>query len=101
MMLTYLTLKEASEVLPGNPHPCTVYRWCRQGVPVRGTSGRTELRHIYVGRRMFTSQEWIEEFLAALNADRPGAEIRGRRLPRAGRKSSLAEAEAILRRAGI
>ena len=100
-MLTYLTLKEASEVLPGKPHHCTVYRWCHRGVPIRGARQRAKIRHIYVGRRMFTSQEWIEEFLAALSTDRPDADIRRRRPSRAGRKGSLAEAEAILREAGI
>ena len=100
-MLTYLTLKEAAEVLPGHPTPCTVHRWCRRGVPVRGTSRRAKLKHIYVGRRMFTSREWVEDFLAALDADSRGGTIRRRRPSRAGRKRALAEADAILREAGI
>lgn len=29
-MLTYLTLRQAAEILPGKPSLCTVYRTCKQ-----------------------------------------------------------------------
>ena len=100
-MLNYLTMKEASDLLPGNPSHCTVWRWCHRGVAIHGTRKKVKLYHIHLGRKMLTSQEWLEDFLTALDPDQQGIEILGSRPLRAGRKMSLAAAERILNEARI
>jgi hypothetical protein len=51
--MTYLTMQEASEQLPGNPTPETVRNRCIRG----------DLRGIFDGDRWFTTPEYIQEFL--------------------------------------
>jgi len=57
----YITLKEASAIAPGHRSANCIWRWCRQGV--RSRSGeRVFLRHVRVGRQVFTTARWLVEF---------------------------------------
>ncbi|MBN1437506.1 MAG: DUF1580 domain-containing protein [Sedimentisphaerales bacterium] len=57
----YLTLAEAAQIAPGRPSANAVWRWCRQGVRARN-GDNVRLRHIRAGRKIFTSQKWLDEF---------------------------------------
>jgi hypothetical protein len=57
----YIPLKEAAKHFPGRPHLSTIIRWSDAGV--HGVI----LKSIRVGRRIFTTKEAIDEFLAELN----------------------------------
>lgn len=49
-------------------HETTVRRWSRLGV--LSTSGqRVFLRSMRIGRRLYTTQEWLEQFIAHCSAD--------------------------------
>jgi len=104
-MLNYITLREAAGILPGAPSVCTLWRWCRQGLRVRGTDRVAWLKHVYIGRRLYTSSEWLQEFLdelAAPTASTCPATVTlrwGNRSP--DRRRQIAEAERILEEAGI
>ncbi len=54
--MTYLTISKAVRVIPGQPNPSTVWRWCTVGV------GGVRLQSVRFGRRLFTTREWIKEF---------------------------------------
>lgn len=66
----------------GGVHPSAVWRWARKGLV--GRSGRrVRLRHVRVGKRVYTTAAWLEQFFRQLaeadlghfrdNADDPGA----------------------------
>jgi hypothetical protein len=57
----YLTLTQASRLLPNRPHPSTIWRWCRKGVLSR-TGERVWLRHVRFGGYVYTRALWVEEF---------------------------------------
>ena len=59
-MVDYIPIRQAD--LPGNPTPATVRRWIRHGTPEGA-----RLRAIRVGGRYFTSQEWVDDFVATLS----------------------------------
>ena len=56
-----ISLREAAEVLPGNPSPATLSRWAHHGV--RGT----RLATVLVGGRRYTTPAAINTFLGALS----------------------------------
>ncbi len=56
----YLTLTQATKLLPGRPHRSTIWRWCSVGV--KTPTGRICLRHMILGCRLLTTQEWLEDF---------------------------------------
>lgn len=60
---TYIPLPEAWRLFPDGAQPShvTLYRWAREGI-----DGVT-LRSARVGRRMFTTRAWVEQFLQELN----------------------------------
>lgn len=60
-MKNYISLREAARQLPGRPHLSTCHRWAEKGV------NGIFLETIKVGRRRFTTQEAIDQFLAELN----------------------------------
>ncbi len=62
----YLSLGQAARKCPGtggrqHPHPSALFRWCRFGLLSR--SGRhIRLRHVRIGRSLFTSAKWLDVF---------------------------------------
>ena len=102
-MRKYLTLPEATQRLPGKVAACTVWRWSAKGFYVRAVDRIIRLRYVYIGRRLFTTEEWLEQFIDELSAAR-NAE-RDCRASKSGRKVDrileIYRAEAVLRRAGI
>jgi hypothetical protein len=58
----YLSLTEAAARMPGRPSMWSLWRWCRKGVKIRGTTDRIKLRHVRTGSRLLTTTAWIEEF---------------------------------------
>jgi len=62
----FMTLAEAAKSLPGKPHVSTLHRWARRGV------GGVRLQTWRVGRRTFTTDEAVAEFLAGLNLSDDG-----------------------------
>lgn len=64
----YLTLQQASKLLPGNPHHGTIGRWAKAGVKVGSTIIR--LQSLPVGGRLYTTRTWLNEFSAAIHAAR-------------------------------
>jgi hypothetical protein len=58
----YLSLAAASRLLPSRPHLSTVWRWCLRGI--RGV----KLRTVIVGGRRYTTREYLNDFVAHLNA---------------------------------
>lgn len=59
MQREYLSCEEAGLLAPGQPTRQTVWRWTRHGV------NGTRLRHVRVGQRVYTTQQWLEEFFDA------------------------------------
>ena len=45
---------------------CTLWRWCIEGVYVRRVDRIIHLQHPYVGRRLLTTEAWLEEFIDQL-----------------------------------
>ena len=103
-MRKYVTLQQAAALLPVKVSTCTLWRWCAKGVYVRTVNEIVRLQHVYVGRRMLTTELWLEEFIDRLTAARM-TERQWRAGARPGRKwqryAELCEADIVLRRAGI
>ena len=53
-----IDLGHASRLIPGNPHLSTVFRWSRRG------AGGCCLRTWRMGRRVFTTEAALRDFLA-------------------------------------
>jgi len=89
-----LALSAASREIPGRPHPSTLFRWATG----EGCNG-VKLEVIRVGRRLFTSREAIQRFLAACNAGQfavaPDPVIEGKR------QAQIRAAERRVRAAGV
>ena len=102
-MRKYLTLAEAAQLLPRTLATCTVWRWCVKGFYIRFVDEIIRLRHVRIGRKMFTTEEWLEQFIDDLSAAREAE--RRCRASRPGRKVDrilqLYEADSVLRQAGI
>ena len=65
----YLDIPAAREIIPFPASRRTIYRWFGRGLTTP-TGERVRLRSITVGGqrgRRFTTQEWIQEFLAAIS----------------------------------
>lgn len=60
---TLISLIQARQRIPGNPHCGTLRRWCHEGL--RGIV----LETVLVGGRRFTSQEAITRFIERLSQD--------------------------------
>jgi hypothetical protein len=66
MTADLIPLHKATCLIPGRQgrkqvHANTLFRWCLHGV--RGV----KLRSVLVGGQRYTTQTWVDEFLAALN----------------------------------
>ena len=71
MIASYLTLANATKLCPGRPSANAVWRWCRRGVRSR-TGQIVRLDHIRVGGRIFTTEDALHRFFAAVSeADAP------------------------------
>jgi len=103
-MEEYITLGEATKLLPARAARSTILRWCCRGITVSGNDQIIRMRFVRIGRRYFTTAIWVEEFIhrltAATMASQDAWMRRHRRLDRT-RQRQLAEADAILARAGI
>jgi len=103
-MQDYLTLEQAARMLPIRVAVCTIWRWCVKGIHVRKTGQTVKLRCVFIGRKMFTTPDSLEEFIHRLTAARMGPfepVIEDRPAPHAHQRMDPAEVEEILRRAGI
>jgi len=103
-MTNYISLAEAAELLPTRPAACTVWRWCTKGLYVRRTGQVVRLRCVFIGRKMFTTPDSVEEFIHRLTAARMGRYepvIDRKRPPHGHEPLSQAEVDEILREAGI
>lgn len=67
----YLTLGQASRMLPGTPTAGTLARWVREGIRIGDQVIR--LRAVAMGKRLFTQVIWLEEFSDATQAARISA----------------------------
>lgn len=103
-----MTLAQAAGLLPRidgrKVSACTLWRWCRKGL--RGVS----LDYVRVGRRVCTTRTALQQFFTALAELDQQAPPDTRSLPRhlkrrpitsRQRQRALAEADAVLERAGI
>ena len=103
-MRKYLTMAQAAELLPIKRSAATLWRWCVKGVYVPRVNTIVRLQHVYVGRRLMTTEAWIEEFFDQLTLARD-AERKLRVVGKPGSKydriMELYKADATLRRAGI
>lgn len=103
-----ITLAEAAKCLPKidgkKVSVCTLWRWCRKGL--RGVF----LQYVRVGRRVCTSRQSLTRFFSTLaELDQQSSldtrlqtrVLHRRRITSRQRQRALAEADAVLERAGI
>jgi hypothetical protein len=100
-MRQYITLEEAAKLTPATVSPCTLWRWCAKGFYISGAKQLVRLQHVCVGRRMFTTEQWLEEFIVTLSAAKELARQARKRPGKLERLLEVYHAEAVLRRAGI
>ena len=67
-MNMYITLDEATELLPIKPNRSTIWRWCARGIYVRGVDEVVRMKFVRIGRKLFTTADWVEEFIHRLTA---------------------------------
>jgi len=109
----YLTPAQAARLCPVKISPEGVWRWMRKGVLARDGT-RVFLRHIRIGRRVFTRKEWLDEHWAELAAaDQkaagaasdagPSSRPKRQRKRRGGdeRADAIVKADQELREAGV
>lgn len=60
-----LTLAEAARKLPRQRSAQSLWNWCRKGIKARNGE-RYYLRHVRIGKRLFTRSEWMEDFFEQL-----------------------------------
>ena len=68
MVQPYISLAEAAEKTPGKPTAATVWRWARKGLSARN-GANVKLQHVRVGGRVYTTEQWLNEFFAAVAAE--------------------------------
>jgi hypothetical protein len=88
----YLSMAQASHLLPGRPHISTLHRWRLRGV--RGIRLQTCL----VGGRRYTTEAWIAEFIDR-SSGAPGPAAPAENASR--REAAIRNAERELDDAGI
>src|SRR5690242_16095034 len=62
-----ITITEAAQRSPGRPSTNCIWRWCRKGVLSRNGQ-RVRLQHLRIGGKIFTRQQWLDEFGAQVAA---------------------------------
>jgi hypothetical protein len=65
MLENLIPLDEVANRLPTRPGLSTVHRWSADGLQ----GGRVKLRTMKVGGKRLTTEEWLQEFIGALNGD--------------------------------
>ena len=60
-----ISLSEASRLIPGKPHPSSIWRACRLGLRARNGK-RIRLEHLRCFGRILTSQEAVGRFCVEL-----------------------------------
>jgi len=91
----YLTVSEAARLIPGQPSPSTVWRWCQRGI--RAPNGeRIRLEHRWSGRRIVTRMKWVEEVTGRVTMA-----FERREEPPARRRMKHADADDWLREQGL
>lgn len=87
------SLAEVQKLLPGKPHPSTIFRWIQRGV--RGVKLQTKL----VGGRRFVDDEALDDFLRLINeiSSAPHDE----RIAATGPAHNLHHAESFLDNEGV
>jgi hypothetical protein len=71
MLRNPIPLAEVPRLLPGRTSPKTVHRWVADGLH----GGRVKLKSLKIGGRRYTTPEWLREFVASLNRDRPRPDL--------------------------
>lgn len=61
-----LSVEEAAKLIPSNPSPVTVWRWCRRGVKARGGGGTIRMNCVRFGSRLFVRESDVAAFAEAL-----------------------------------
>jgi len=85
----YLTCSQAARLCPTPVSPSAVWRWMRNGIVARDGE-KVYLRHVRIGRRVYTTRHWLDEHWTALaEADRQAFEREGESSPRSGRKPTI------------
>jgi hypothetical protein len=86
-----LTCAHAAPHFPNRPSAKAIHRWMTEGVLSRATGQRVYLKHVRIGGRFYTSEEFVQEFLAATTAA-PDAEHSAPVSPAERRKADRAAA---------
>ena len=109
---SFLTLSEATRLLPNRPHVGAIWRMARRGVVGRNGK-RVFLEHSRFGRKLYTTREALERFRVELGAaDREHFDqvrnhvakltnVRTRKPSRTKRETEIRNAEKRLLKAGI
>ncbi|MBL9149404.1 MAG: DUF1580 domain-containing protein [Phycisphaerae bacterium] len=105
---SHITLGDAAKLAPGRPSTNCIWRWCRRGVLSRGGE-RIRLQHVRAGGKIFTTAEWVDQFVRRLaEADAayfdrrdqmPATPPAARTSPFRGRRALLDRQVAVRRRA--
>lgn len=66
-MSKYLTLGQAAQQTPGRPSAGTIWRWARRGIRARD-GNVVRLKHIRVGGRVYTTEQWLQQFFEQVAA---------------------------------
>lgn len=101
-MKNYISLHEAATRLPVPVAKSTLWRWCTKGFYIPAAKHIVRMQHVNIGRKMFTTEQWVEQFIDDLTAVKAlQREAKGKKPGKLERPLELYEADAILRRAGI
>ncbi len=68
-MPQYLSITEAAQRLPGRPHRNSIRRWMTAGCY------GVKLRSTRFGGKRLTTEEWINDFVAAVQSSMPTANL--------------------------
>ena len=90
---SFLTMTEATKVLPGRPNIATLWRWRTRGV--RGV----KLESCLVGGRRYTSREALDRFIERSTAAGDGETLKPR--TNRQRQAAISQAERELAADGI
>ena len=97
----YITLDAAAKLTPIPVSQCTIWRWCSKGFRFEGVEQPVLLQYICVGRKMFTTEKWMEDFFIHLRAAKTLSKRSKRKPGMLERLIEIYHAEAVLRRAKI
>lgn len=64
-LCNYITLTQATKLLPNQPHASAVWRWCRQGIKTRN-GDLIKLHHVRIGGRLVTTERDLKVFFESV-----------------------------------